>query len=208
MSGPETPLVDIDIDELQATALAEKRATAPEAIQARSEELTPSERIAREVKLQTEYVSKRAICLELEEKLKVVSLPDMSKVSAGLPREAITLMEDAADGLMQLSLYKTTARIHVLRELESMIKKNRFGEEVERMNTLIAQSQARVTRIQTEDQLAQDSAQVATDDEVRVNQLLRRIAPVVESVDSTEPTSEILDVPAEPGKSWFRRMFQ
>ncbi len=61
MRGPESPLVDINLEELEATARAEKVASAPVVIQERNREMAPAERLASEMAKQREYISKRAI---------------------------------------------------------------------------------------------------------------------------------------------------
>ncbi|TXI34488.1 MAG: hypothetical protein E6Q53_01415 [Candidatus Moraniibacteriota bacterium] len=60
MRGPESPLVDINLDELEPTATVEN-IEPPVATQERNKEMTSAERLASEMAKQREYISKRAI---------------------------------------------------------------------------------------------------------------------------------------------------
>lgn len=172
MSSFETPAVDIDLDALEDMASAEKRAGAPVAIQERNQEMTPTERLASEMLKQREYISKRAIFLDLQERIQKLPLPNLDRVSAVLPPEVMSLAEEAADGLQMLSFYKTLDRARLVKELESMIKGHHLDGEVRRLNDLILQSEASVAKLKEAEAIKQASERAATNDFVRAQQLV------------------------------------
>ncbi len=177
MSGPETPVVDIDLDTLEARASAEKIASAPAAIQERNQEMTTTERLASEMAKQREYISKRAIFLDLQERIQKLPLPNMDRVSAVLPPEVMSLAEEAADGLQMLSFYRTLDRARLVKELESMIKGHHLDGEVKRLNDLILQSEASVAQLKEMEAIKQASARAATNDIARAEQIVRTFLP-------------------------------
>ncbi len=172
MSRFETPAVDIDLDALEDTASAEKKAGAPVAIQERNQEMTPAERLVSEMAKQREYISKRAIFLDLQERIQKLSLPNLDRVSAVLPPEVTSLAEEAADSLQMLSFYRTLDRARLVKELESMIKGHHLDGEVRRLNDLILQSEASVAKLKEAEAIKQASERAATNDFVRAQQLV------------------------------------
>ena len=202
MSGPETPVVDIDLDTLEARASAEKIASAPAAIQERNQEMTTTERLASEMAKQREYISKRAIFLDLQERIQKLPLPNMDRVSAVLPPEVMSLAEEAADGLQMLSFYRTLDRARLVKELESMIKGNHLDGEVRRLNDLILQSEASVAKLKEMEAIKQASARAATNDIVKAQQIVDSFLPggknshQIQSMP--EPGTVDIDLPLEP----------
>lgn len=194
MSEFETPVVDIDLDTLEARASAEKIASAPAAIQERNQEMTTTERLASEMAKQREYISKRAIFLDLQERIQKLPLPNMDRVSAVLPPEVTSLAEEAADGLQMLSFYRTLDRARLVKELESMIKGNHLDGEVRRLNDLILQSEASVAQLKEMEAIKQASARAATNDIVRAEQIVRTFLP------DGENSGQMTAMPVVPAK--------
>lgn len=202
MSRFETPAVDIDLDALEDTASAEKKAGAPVAIQERNQEMTPAERLASEMTKQREYNSKRAIFQNLQLGLQKMSLPNLDRVSAVLPPEVTTLIEEAVDGLQMLSFYKTLNRARLVKELESMIKGQHLDGEVRRLNDLILQSEASVAKLKEMETIKQASARAATNDIVKAQQIVDSFLPGGKNSHQMqsmpEPGTVDIDLPLEP----------
>ncbi len=206
MNGPETPSVDIDLNKLEATATAEKVASAPAVIQERNQEMTPAERLASEMARQKEYISKRAIFQHLQAEIQKIPLPNLDRVSAVLPPEVMSLAEEAADGLQMLSFYSTLDRGRLVKELESMIKGHHLDGEVGRLNDLILQSEASVVQLKEAEAVKQASARAATNDLVRAQQLVDDFRK--QGISNGQMTAMPV-VPAKPEKmSFLKRLFQ
>ncbi len=195
MRGLESPLVDVNLDEFEATARAEKVASAPVVIQERNREMAPAERLASEMSKQREYISKRAIYLELQEGIQDMSLPNLDQVSAALPTEAMSLVGEAADSLQMLSFYRTFDRAQLMKELESMIKGHHLDGEVRRLNDLILQSEASVAKLKEAEAIQQASARAATNDFVKAQQLVDAFRKGGESNGQMKAMPEIPKIP-------------
>jgi hypothetical protein len=195
MRVPETPLVDINLDELEATARAEKVASAPVVIQERNREMAPAERLASEMSRQKEYISKRAIFQHLQAEIQKMSLPNLDRVSAELPPEAMSLIGEAVDGLQMLSFYSILDRGQLVKELESMIKGHHLDGEVRRLNDLILQSEASVAKLKEAVAIQQASARAATNDFVKAQQLVDAFRKGGESNGQMKAMPEIPKIP-------------
>lgn len=147
-----SPQVDIDIDLEQMEQMKQMEALADPTLSSEVRERNfPTDidgKIQKEAALQDEYTRMIPLYLQLQEAIESGDMPDFRRVSASLPPEINALVERIATELMKLSLYASTERVYVKKELETMIRKHSFEERIEDIQKQRTASATRLERLQ------------------------------------------------------------
>lgn len=139
---PKQSRLDIDLEQMEALA---DPTVSPET-RARNTPKSGEEKIQSEENLLREYQRIVTLYGQLQEAIEGGALPDFRRASVSLPLEIDALLDETADSLMKLSLYKSTEKQWVKKELETMVRRHSFEEKIAGMQSRIALSEGRLAQ--------------------------------------------------------------
>ena len=167
----------------------------PEELRRERGKKTLAEHIADEGKLQMEYAFKQSFLLQLQEVVQQTPLPDFSRVSATIP-EAVraTIQELASDNnFPRLSLYRSAGRENIIRELETLVRRNTFDTEIDRLRSLIEASKERLENLkarQAQEAYQRTVLEPFVSDENAVQDILAKLQSMPKTVETPSRTTE------------------
>lgn len=139
---PKQLRLDIDLEQMEALA----DPTVSDEARARNTPKSGEEKIQSEENLLGEYQQIVTLYGQLQQAIEGGGMPDFRRVSVSLPLEIDVLLDETADSLMGLSLYKSTEKQWVKKELETMIRRHSFEEKIAGMQSRIALSTGRLAQ--------------------------------------------------------------
>ncbi len=139
---PKQSRLDIDLEQMEALA----DPTVSDEARARNTPKSVEEKIQSEENLLGEYQRIVTLYRQLQEAIEGGTLPDFRRVSVSLPLEIDVLLDETADSLMELSLYRSAEKSMVKKELETMIRRHSFEEKIAGMQSRIALSTGRLSQ--------------------------------------------------------------
>lgn len=142
---PSSSRPDIDLEQMEALA----DPTLSSEVRERNTPTDTEEKIQKEVMLQREYARIIALYLELEEAIESGDMPDFHRMSVSMPPAINTFIDEVATELMRLSLYASTDKVLIQKELETMIRRHSFEEKIAGVQTQIGASQKRLEHLRT-----------------------------------------------------------